>query len=210
MTEERFWQIVEEIDWPNVHYRTAMRTFTDRHTVEEADEMRAVLAKKKSELRRAARVDEISDSWDDALAHIVGLGKAEFSRCLADAQLIIERHKKLDYEESFAYCIPYDDDFAKRTDSGFDRYRHEVEELIVELETTDADDIAPRLYRQIPLMVEVGRLLVQQQWREALSAYHRNFGPGYADTWPLHNYLIPNFILDLEELRLPMADDQSS
>ena len=78
MTYERFWEIVEELNWPNVHYDRASRQFMEKYSVEEADAFHDIFLRLKGELRKSAAVTEVSDSMDDALAHTIGLGKTEY------------------------------------------------------------------------------------------------------------------------------------
>jgi len=108
----------------------------------------------------------------------------------------------MDYKESFAYCIPFTDDYKKLTDDGYDTYINWTKELITELESADEDDIPPKLYRQFPKILEVARMLIDKNWTGAVETYHSYFGPGYADDWPLDSFGIPNFVADLERYRL--------
>jgi hypothetical protein len=54
------------------------------------------------------------DGFSDLLAHIVGLGKEEYCAVLENPKLAFDRANKHDYEESFAYCIPYEEDYRNR------------------------------------------------------------------------------------------------
>ena len=202
MDEQEFWSIVGEIGWPDAHYDAAKRWFMEQVTVEEAGEFREVYCAKVRTLRRVAESDAVCDSWDDTLAHIVGLGEDEFRRHCDEPSRIARREADGEYRESFAYCIPATEDYGLLTDVGYERHLSRVLEIVSELETADADDIPPRLYRQYPGVLELFRLLLAKNWREAVDRYHQSYGAGYADSWPLDSYLIPNFIHDLETFRL--------
>jgi hypothetical protein len=45
---------------------------------EVADEFSNIFGEKTRALRKAGRLRAVCDSWDDTLAHIVGLGQAEW------------------------------------------------------------------------------------------------------------------------------------
>jgi hypothetical protein len=205
MDEATFWTIVDEIKWPKKGYDEAKLWFMQHYSVEEAKAFTEIFLKKKSELARASEEDRCCDSWDDTLAHIIGLGEEEYTRNIKQPDLIVKRERDMDYKESFAYCIPFSDDYKKLTDNGYDTYINWTKELITELESADEDDIPPKLYRQFPKIIEVLHLLVDKNWPEAVKRYHAYFGPGYADDWPLDSFGIPNFVSDLERYRL-MAD----
>ena len=57
--------------------------------------------------------DPCCDSWSDTLAHIVGLGRHEFQRCMYEPQKIVDRAEAGDYKESFSYALPYDVEYDK-------------------------------------------------------------------------------------------------
>lgn len=202
MDEQEFWSIVAEIGWPHVHYDAAKRWFMEQVTVEKAGEFREVYSSKVRTLRRIADSDAVCDSWDDTLAHIVGLGEVEFKRHCDESSLIAKREADGEYRESFAYCIPATEDYGLLTDAGYDRYLPGVQETVSELESDDPNDIPPRLYRQYPRVLELCHLLLARNWQQSVDEYHERYGRGYADAWPLDSYLIPNFVQALERFRL--------
>ena len=202
MDDKKFWAIVEEVNWPNIHYYEAQYCFMRTHSPHEAVEFREKFMEKRRALVQASGEQICCDSWDDTLAHIIGLGEAEYLRNIEEPRLILEREQKGDYLESFSYCIPFPDDYGKLTDEGFAHLIEHTQRLVEELETTEEDDIPPKEYRRYPSIIEVANLLVEKKWQEAVDAYHAHFGPGYADDWAFHGYLIPNFIAELERFRL--------
>ena len=190
------------MNWPKTHYYEAQYRFMRAHSQQEAEEFRETFMEKRSALVRASGEQMCCDSLDDTLAHIIGLGKTEYERNLEEPRLILERERKGNYVESFSYCIPFPDYYGKLTDEGFAHLIEETQRLVDELESTEEDDIPPKEYRRYPQIIEVANLLIEKKWQEAIEAYHAHFGPGYADDWPLHGYLIPNFIADLKRYRL--------
>lgn len=202
MTEERFWQIVEDIGWPKVNYDVAKRRFMETHPKETGAAFLTLFHRFKGRLYKQAGLTAISDSCDDNLAHIIGLGHTEYRRNMEAPHLVRMREERMDYKESFAYCIPFEEDYALLTDEGYERFISSATELARKLDATDPDDIAPRLYRRFPEIKEVCELLRTHRWYEAVAAYHRYFGEGYADDWPEQGYAIPNFVKTLENYRL--------
>jgi hypothetical protein len=68
------------------------------------------------------------DSFGDLCAHIIGLGKEVFEKEVANPDLILKRAKAYDFEESFAYCWPYEDDWNYLNVEGFfDRVNNLIE-----------------------------------------------------------------------------------
>lgn len=202
MDDKKFWEIVRELNWPDTHYYEAQYRFMRTHSLQEAEEFREQFMEKRRDLAQASGEQMCCDSWDDTLAHIIGLGEAEYKQNLEKPRLILEREQKWDYVESFSYCIPFPDDYGKLTDEGFTHLIEETKRLVDELESTEEDEIPPKEYRRYPSIIEVANLLIERKWQEAVDAYHTHFGPGYADDWPLHGYLIPNFIAELKRYRL--------
>ena len=202
MDTDTFWNIVHEMKWPEIHYDEARLRFMQNHRREEAEKFLELFLTHKVKLNKAAGEAYCCDSWDDTTAHIIGLGKEEFDRHIENPRLIFEREKKMDYRESFAYCIPHPHDYEKLTDDGFEDFIEETRNELREVESADEDDIPPKLFRQFPKVMEVCRLLIDKNWRKACDSYHHHFGPGYADSWPLKSFLVPNFVKELELYRL--------
>lgn len=202
MTEEEFWEIVESIGWPETHYDVAKRRFMETHPKETAAAFAGLFRRFKQELYKRAGRTAVSDSCDDTLAHIVGLGRAEYRRNMDAPHLVREREDRLDYRESFAYCIPFEDEYTLLTDDGYESFIRNATELIDKLDATDPDDVPPKVYSLYPEVRDVCELLRTRRWPEAVAAYHRSFGEGYADTWPDLGYAIPNFVKTLENYRL--------
>ena len=202
MTEERFWEIAEEMGWPETHYDVAKRRFMDTHPKETAVAFATLFDRFKGDLYKRAGLTAISDSCDDNLAHIVGLGLAEYRRNMDAPHLVREREERVDYRESFAYCIPFQEDYALLSDEGYETFIRSATALIDKLDATDPDDVPPRFFRRFPEIREVCELLCARRWPEAVTSYHHYFGEGYADDWPEQGYAIPNSVKTLEAYRL--------
>jgi hypothetical protein len=190
------------MNWPVNDTYDAQYRFMKKYSVEVAEQFSETYKRKRNELNKATAIDICCDSWDDTLAHIIGLGEEEYQKNINEPELIVKREHDGDNEESFSYCIPDRYDYSKLHDEGYEKYLDGTEELLVELNNTDEDDISPKIFRQFPKIKEVCDLLILRDWQRAVTHYHNYFGDGYADAWPLHNYCIPNFVADPERFRL--------
>ena len=91
------------------------------------------------------------DGFSDLLHHIIGLGKEEYEKAMKKPSLVIERTQRDDYTESFAYAIPYDDDYKDptnldRTQSHIDRLGKTVEEEV----ERELSKITLALHKSVP------------------------------------------------------------
>ena len=209
LPDPEFWAIVEEIGWPRKDFDAVKLMLMRKYPPQTMEAMAASLRQKTAELARAAKVNWCCDSWDDTRNHIVGLGKRVYEEHLAHPALIVEREKRGDSVESFAYCLPFRGDYALLTDSGYRKYLSGVREFLADLDNADPDKVPPRLFGQFADARRVCNVLLQMKWSEAVAAYHQVYGTGYADRWPfadLCGFLIPNFVQSLERFRL--ADEQ--
>ena len=205
LNESDFWAIVSEMNWPHDGVDAAKLRFMQTYPPETAEAFRKVFAQKKRDITAAANVDWCCDSWDDTRAHVIGLGETEFRRHIESPQLILDREARGDYVESFAYVIPYPDDYGLLTDDGYDGMLRQVAEFSDQLAAADPDDVPPRLYRRCSDARSLCELFLQKRWSEAVALYHELYGPGYSDDWPFSRwcgYLIPNLVRDLERYRL--------
>jgi hypothetical protein len=120
MNEDRFWELVELAHWPCDYDKMKIK-YLKLMSKEQCHSFRATLSAAYNLLDNAiSKNKEINDdlgvgddSYSDLLHHIIGLGKDEFYKHLKDLKLVKSRANKYAYEESFAYCIPYDDDYKE-------------------------------------------------------------------------------------------------
>jgi hypothetical protein len=74
------------------------------------------------------------DGFSDLRYHIVGLGQAEYDKCLGNPEEIEKRYKRGDYKESFAYCFMQPD--PPRTEAMKQRSRELLVKHVAQLETS--------------------------------------------------------------------------
>jgi hypothetical protein len=118
MTNVRFWELVELAEWGKDHdYKRIERLYLRTMTLIESEEFREIFNAKRSALddfigdRNPAGGGD--DSHGDLMAHIIGLGQAEYVMSLSDYAVILKRGQARDFEESFSYGIPYKESYVK-------------------------------------------------------------------------------------------------
>ena len=119
--EARFWELVALADWPNKDYDKVKIMYRKSLTKEQCAEFRMMINKAYAMLDNALfgntniyeNLGVGDDGYGDLLHHIIGLGKEQFYKHINDLKLIEKLAHSNGYKESFAYCIPYDDDYSK-------------------------------------------------------------------------------------------------
>jgi hypothetical protein len=142
MTDERFWEIVESVDWPVEDTDKAKVEILMNTAPAEVEELRNKMDETAAALRRAfeeerEHMDEdfyvSEDGLDDCVNHIVGLGYETFERELLSPSLIVERYREKDFTESFSYAIPYPTEYDKLGTDFYiyrsDRYVNQYDEI---------------------------------------------------------------------------------
>jgi hypothetical protein len=122
MPLDEFWKLVAELNWGHksdgphktTNYKVVKKTLMQKLTRSGVERFSATFSALRHDLYR--KLDKEvegtgDDGFGDLLAHIIGLGKEEYERNLADPKLAQARVDKSRYVESFSYCIPYDDDY---------------------------------------------------------------------------------------------------
>jgi len=66
-----------------------------------------------------SRIPVTDDGFMDLTAHIIGLGAASYKAVMEDPNLAVERAKKRDYTESFAYVFPGRGDYEAKENPEF-------------------------------------------------------------------------------------------
>lgn len=121
MSEDYFWELISRMDYgSDLNYKRIKNTFKDEITVR----FKVIYNKLYSQLE--SRIDEMlqnnginnyedlidlgDDSLGDLIAHIIGLGKDEYEKCMLDIQEVSAHAKgesdtKEGYSESFDYIF---------------------------------------------------------------------------------------------------------
>jgi hypothetical protein len=119
MTEDRFWELVAEVEWPNMGYYEAKIHYLKTLTEQECKDLRDMAGELWNVVdhfigdRNPAGGGD--DSHSDLCYHIIGLGKEQFYAHMSDYNLLDARgdapYDSPDgYKESFGYCLPYEED----------------------------------------------------------------------------------------------------
>jgi len=133
MNEERFWRLVEDINWKSTErrgvsdraaYRRGKHLLITRLSCGEASTFEDIFngfkgamgeALEDYEKRTGHNCGVGDDSWSDLLSHIVGCGKEVYERELADPSLAYKRARNYRFKESFRHALPSKQDYAKKS-----------------------------------------------------------------------------------------------
>ena len=118
MSDEIFWKAIADMGWAEngFNYEQIGESLKQRidaaYEPQQAAEVKASLLETYNRKSNALyyRLDKVvnnlgDDGYSDLLAHIIGLGQAEYEAVMADPSLGRERAKRYDFEESFSYCF---------------------------------------------------------------------------------------------------------
>jgi hypothetical protein len=117
MTEDRFWQLVGQANWPENGYDRPKLAYLMNIKAKEGKDLRNILSELWNALDtfvdgRYEGMNLGDDSYSDLMFHIIGLGKAQFYAHLSSYKKIKARangnyESDEGFEESFGYAIPY-------------------------------------------------------------------------------------------------------
>jgi len=121
MTEKKFWKIVKWVDWKKDHDDMTVRKLylLKNLSYNEIVGLRDILTEKFNAICDAEGSKLCYDTWTDCVYQIIGEGKEEFDRNIANPDLIRERLESMDIHECFGYVIPYVDDVVNLSTSRY-------------------------------------------------------------------------------------------
>lgn len=125
--EKKFWDLVALANWPS-DYNKAKIIYLKKLSKDECKAFRKNVSHARYMVEKSLEENpEINDNlgvgddgFSDLTHHIVGLGKTEFYKYINNVELIGKLAHSNGYEESFSYCIPYEDDYGKNNDYTID------------------------------------------------------------------------------------------
>lgn len=161
MTRAEFWAEVARIGWgTETTDHRQVKIGLLRKGEAHCDGMREHFHAVDTALLKAGCDLHGGDSVGDCRVHIIGLGKTEYDRVMADLSLGEKRYKSGDYKESFAYCIPYETDFEDLKPKRFQEWAgRNVEELDANVEAIR--EIDRRLAQDIDRIIGIHNLIVE-------------------------------------------------
>jgi len=119
MTHDEFWAEVAEIGWgtKTTDNKKVKRTLM-RKGQEFCKELQRCYDEVDQALLKAGCDLHGGDSVGDCRSHIIGLGKEEYDKVMADQKVGEKRYHDGDYTEKFSYCFPYKSDWEDFDPSG--------------------------------------------------------------------------------------------
>lgn len=138
MKESKFWKIVDSCNWPLCEIPKMKKSLLQRLSTVAGREFHDLFYQKRRELRIALceyerrhrkRVNLGDDGLTDMLSHVIGLGKDEYQKSLEDPSRLFKRAERFDFVESFAYVVPWPDEYTKTLESFEDWIQENIESL---------------------------------------------------------------------------------
>ena len=116
MTPQKAWALIAEIGWgtKSTDYAAIAKEWFAEIGTKGMQDLETFVDARVSDLYSAVKKYESeggdlkvgsSDGFSDLRYHIVGLGQAEFEKCMANPVLMQKRYLARKYEESFAYIF---------------------------------------------------------------------------------------------------------
>lgn len=189
MTEERFWAIVEMADWPARQTEDSDRGkifLMSRLDRGEVHQLRGIYESLSNDLWLAVgnhlkSTDQVigvgDDGYGDLVAHVIGLGRAEYEKAMADPQVVVERGRARKFASNFSYILPWPQDYDNTDVTQYvERAERELGECreVLDLPVTDAiKDPARRLIALLELLAKgdwEAFLLTEEEGRAAAEA----------------------------------------
>ena len=157
MTNERFWEIIDKVDWPRENYDQIKVDLLMTLSPNEVEELRDELYRRISKVREAFNEARDKETWisDDGLSdlcnHVVGLGKQEYNWRLNNPDVLINDYKEGNFVESLSYALPYLQDYQKL---GNAYYRHRSNSKAEDIrEITENDRLAKSIQEKAKRLV---------------------------------------------------------
>jgi len=163
MTLEEFWKTVEGLGWGHktdgagktTDYKKVKKVLMQQWTQAQAKEADEHFSKLRHALYKKldATIEGVGDDgFGDLIAHIIGLGKAEYDKVLANPELANERVSKRRFVESFSYCLPYKDDYLSKSP---DAHAKSAKAIVSSLEEGLKDDRFEPVYPQMRALMDL-------------------------------------------------------
>lgn len=173
---EWFWDLVEQCNWKtNKDYEQIYKFLKGKLSKEECELFRDTFRKHKSRLYKILDcvVKNLGDdSFDDLLSHIIGLGEDYYSKVVRNPLLAKTRAENYDFEESFAYCIPFPSDYKKQEQTN-DILFEDVNRYINKLSCCDFDDEEEDLKALVEELIGIFSLVKNKEFDKFLKAENR-------------------------------------
>lgn len=221
----KFWSTTEPFGWgTKTTDSEAIKVALLRQlTPLEADAIRSQFDKLTHALSQALRAKHIrlecgDDSYWDLMAHVVGLGRAEYEKALADPQLLKARCDSGKFTESFAYALPHASDFEYLT---LEHYIGRAAELRTKYDEAFQDDDHEKIHAHCQIiigtlaLVQEGMITPAMEREKATRAsaaeiekYYQEgrqrFGGGMIDGGSIANpHGVYNLFIDLKRYYIP-------
>jgi hypothetical protein len=197
-----FWKAVAEAKWGmKADYEKIKLMFLRKWTPKQTKQMNEVYKYLYNKLYRAcnAVVEDLGDDgFGDLLSHIIGLGRTEYERVLANPKLAATRADNNQFKECFSYCLPYEEDYEKLKPEFYDEWAaRAAKDLAIHMKDKRTHPEAVRAMREVAcrLVDAVGQpLALLEHEKEVLK--NLNTIEEYGSRYNKHQ--VVNLMRDLE------------
>ena len=191
MTEQRFWELVDAINWGSISELYIDSNCIKRDLIkqygDEAYQMRGRFNQLYNTLDSVVSPELAQyqlvfdqylvgdDSYSDLIAHIIGLGRDEYYSTLNNPQLAIIRAKDGRFSESFSYVLPYVDNQSDMPNPlDYNTYVNWANRIITQdLSTVDWNEIPSKDLEQVRAAYDkfnqICQLVIAKQPLDAVS-----------------------------------------
>lgn len=150
VTIDKFWKLIEEINWPNTKPGKVKKLLIGRFSVNEFDkyfdiydDLLANLENRVYEfLADKGMIITSYDTFDAIVSHVIGLGKEEYSKAMENPGSVVDRISKEDFSGGFAQCLPYPEEWEYVDISYYKRLAKTAKDSYTNIDATlaSADD----------------------------------------------------------------------
>jgi len=150
MSEAEFWKITEPFGWgkKTKDFKAIKKALMKKLSPDQAEalqnrytELTSTVYDKLLPIIQESEVWIGDDSLDDLVAHIVGMGKKEYNAVTKNPLLGLKRAEERDYEESFSYALPSEEDYKSLDIRKYVKWANEIIDRYTKVLDASEDDI---------------------------------------------------------------------
>ena len=185
--ENAFWDLVKLSDWPNKDSAKVKIMYRKMLSKEQCNGFRNIVGTAYDILdNELVNHPEISDNlgtgydgYGDLFHHIIGLGKVQFYKHVNNLKLVEKLAHSRKYKESFAYCIPYDDDYEKNNMYTIEYVVNNAKASVKEIRMYDKMDNGELcdIDKEMDAMKEIFKIFINNPTQDGLCdlVSHKNY-----------------------------------
>lgn len=163
MSEDQFWDLIEPYGWgtKTTDYKAIQKDLMKKITPEQTEALSTTYGLLRNRLsaamKKAFKGDDWvgGDSYDDLLAHIVGMGRKEYNAVLKKPELGVKRYQEGKYRESFSYALPHKSDFESQKIDKYIEWANKILKAFTLVSKIQPTDLPQRVAVKIKVPAQV-------------------------------------------------------